>query len=389
MKRVLLIVDYFGRWPEWMEVFLLSCAHNRSIDWLIHTDCPLPALRPDNVRFVSQSFEDYCRKASDRLDLRFSPYEECPSGKGQVPQYNNLCDLRPCYGDLHAEAIAGYDYFGWCDIDVVFGNLRSHLGPEVLNKNLVTFSGSLCSGHFTLLKNTPEMRRMYRDIPRWRQRIEGRHGRTPWEDCLDEAWLSRLCSPADSYFCAEAPARGVAPEVMDRYRRDNAFIREWVTPFIPWEWVDGQLLHPEVWYWRSGDLTNWRDGHRPFPYLHLMNFKQHRYVNEELHGLQATWGPSHRVDPTVLAADVIRIDRAGIVGLSHEEAAADRRQLREHRRLAASLDLSGLNSREALQALAAAGASWRQGVLQDRACVVPPDTRRALWQAVSNRRLAA
>lgn len=387
-KRVLLIVDYFGRWPEWFDVFLLSCAHNPDIDWLIHTDCPLPAQRPDNVRFVQLSFGDYCARVSDRLDLQFSPYR-CEEGKLSTPLYINLCDLRPCYADLHPEAIEGYDYFGWCDIDVVFGNLRRFLTPDVLERNLITFSAGFCCGHFTLLKNTPAMRRMYHDIPDWRRRIEGRNGPTPWEDCLDEAWLTRLCSPPGTPFRAQALALGVQPQVIDRYRWHHAFIRECVTPFTPGDWIDGQRVHPEVWYWRGGELTNWRDGPRPFPYLHMMNFKQHRHIENTLYGMQATWERHCPVDPGVPGADVIRIDRGGIAGLSSEAAAADQRQLHEQRRVAQGIDTSGLSLQRALEALGPAGVAWQEGVLTDRAGAVPPALREALWRERSEEQLRA
>jgi len=382
MKKVLLIVDYFGRWPEWIDAFLLSCAHNPSIDWLIHTDCPLPAVRSDNVRFVHMSFDDYCRLASDRLDLQFSPYWR-EDGQPPRPIYTNLCDLRPCYGDVHAEAVADYDYFGWCDIDLVFGNLRRFLTPEVLEKDLITFSGDLCSGHFTLLKNEARVVHMYQDIPQWRSRIEGRQGYTPWDDCLDETWLSRLCSP-HARFRAEALECGVAPEALDRYRQNNAFIREWVTPFIPWLWIDESRLHPEVWYWSQGELNNCRDGSRPYPYLHFMNYKEHRYVDESICGMQANWAGRLYVGQGLAQSDVIRIDREGFHGLTTEMAAADQKQLVDHMNLASQLPTEGLSAQQALELLRPAGVELVQGLLIDRAGVLSAAHREALWHEHRN-----
>jgi hypothetical protein len=378
MKRVLLIIDYFGRWPDWIDVFLRSCAHNPSIDWRIHTDCPLPALRPANVHFVQQSFDDYCRQASERLDVQFSPFLR-EEGKPPRPLYINLCDLRPCYADVHAQAVQEYDYFGWCDIDLVFGNLRRFLTPEVLEKDVVTFSSDLVSGHFTLLRNDRRVARMYRDIPRWRQRIEGRQGCTPWDDCLDESWMSRLCSPNPD-FRRQAEETGVAQEALDRHRNDNAFIREWVTPFIPWNWSDGDCIHPEVWYWRDGEIGNWRDAGRSFPYLHFMNFKDHRYVARPLYEMQGTWKRRNPVDAAALTAEVIRIDRGGISGMSTVAAAADECQLREHRLRAGRIDTTGMSARQALQALGPAGVAWEQDSLVDRAGAVSAACREALWR---------
>jgi hypothetical protein len=379
MKKILLILDYFGRWPEWIDVFLLSCAHNPSINWLIHTDCPMPAVQPDNVRFVHMSFDDYCRLASDRLNLQFSPYWR-DDGQPPRPIYTNLCDLRPCYGDLHAEALIGYDYFGWCDIDVVFGNLRRFLTPDVLEKNVITFSGEMCSGHFTLLKNEAHVVRMYQDIPQWRSRIEGRQGYTHWEDCLDEAWLSRLCSPPSSHFRSEALALGVPSEHIDRYRQNNAFVREWVTPFVPWRWADDSRLHPEVWYWSKGELSNCRDGSRTFPYLHFMNFKEHRYVDEPIYGLQSTWEGRSYLGQDLLQSDVIRIDREGFHGLTHDRAAADQKQLLDQMKLARQLATEGLSAPQALELLRPAGVTLGHGCLTDRAGVLSATHRESLWQ---------
>jgi len=377
-KRIRLIIDYFGRWPAWIDLFLRSCAHNPSIDWLIHTDCPLPDVRPANVRFVQMSFGDYCSLVAQRLDLKFAPYRYVPN-RPAVPAHNYLCDLRPCYGDLHAEAIQGYDYFGWCDIDLVFGNLRHFLTPDLMSKDLITFDKSLCVGHFTLLRNDARMKQVYRDIPQWRSRIEGRKGDTPWDDCLDESWLSRLCSPPDTSFRGEALAHGIAPEAIDRYRQNNAFVSEWVTPFTPEGWLDGSRIPPEVWYWRQGELSNWRDGARTFPYLHFMNFKAHRYVDEALFKMQATWsGPSY-VNKNVLHAEVIRIDRTGIVGMSEGQAQADQSQLLDCRRLASEVGVDGLSAQYAVQALGAAGVRWEHGRLTDRAGVLPEAHRKALW----------
>jgi len=377
-KRILLICDYFGRWPAWIDLFLRSCAHNPSIDWLIHTDCPLPEVRPVNVRFVQMSLGDYCSFVAQRLDLKFSPYRYRPN-RPAAPIYTNLADLRPCYGELHAEAIEGYDYFGWCDIDLVFGNLSHFLTPELLSKDLITFDKSLCVGHFTLLRNDARMRQVYRDIPQWRNRIEGRKRETPWDDSLDEAWLSRLCSPLHTSFRRDALENGVAPEAIDRYRQNNAFISEWVTPFTPEGWLDGSRLPPEVWYWRAGELTNWRDASRQFPYLHFMNFKAHRYVDESLFSMQETWtGPAY-VSKDARQADVVRIDRTGIVGMSDAMAKADLSRLQDCRRLASETSIEGLSAQQAVHALRSAGVSWSQGRLIDRAGVLPEAHRKTLW----------
>jgi hypothetical protein len=115
--------------------------------------------------------------------------------------------------------------------------------------------------------------------------------------------MSRLCSP-NLHFREQVLQAGVTLDVVDRHRHNNAFLREWVTPFIPWDWVEHERVHPEVWYWRAGSVRNWRDGEREFPYLHFMNFKEHRCVAKPLCELQATWGQRSAVAATALTAEV-------------------------------------------------------------------------------------
>ena len=42
-------------------------------------------------------------------------------------------DLRPAYGVLFEEYLDGYDFWGHCDLDVLFGRIRDHLPPAARN----------------------------------------------------------------------------------------------------------------------------------------------------------------------------------------------------------------------------------------------------------------
>ncbi len=367
MKRVLLIADYFGSWPDWFPVFLASCAANPTIDWLIHTDCPPLRSKPDNVEFRAMSRDDYCSMISHRLDLFFDP-----------ESMYSICNLRPAFARIYPQDIGGYDYFGWCDVDVVFGDLRAFLDDVALEKDVVTMSSDICTGHLTLIRNAEPFRDMFADIPDWRARMADPTP-CPWEESLDEAWLSRLCSPSLA-FRAQGLSKGVRPEAIDLYRRNNHFQEQWVTPFIPFPWWDGQVLHPEVWYWRPGSITNCRDGERQFPYLHFMNFKAPRFVAPYDWGLFPSWSDFETsFDPGVLKSEVIRIDRCGLRGLTCREEAQERAELA--RLLSASrCEQASLESAESILDWAEAFGARRlvSGKLFDPAGVLSPDLRAKL-----------
>ena len=37
-----------------------------------------------------------------------------------------LCDYKPSYGEVFKDELAGYDFWGNCDIDLVWGNIKKN-----------------------------------------------------------------------------------------------------------------------------------------------------------------------------------------------------------------------------------------------------------------------
>src|SRR4051794_12181705 len=97
-KTIIIIVDYFGSWPEWFDVFLESCGTNPTISWLIHTDCPVPDCKPPNVHLRYTSRNAYIDFINRKLSICFKPHDNY-----------KLCDLKPFYGDLYYDEIKDFD----------------------------------------------------------------------------------------------------------------------------------------------------------------------------------------------------------------------------------------------------------------------------------------
>ena len=69
-----------------------------------------------------------------------------------------LCDYKPLYGYLFEEYIKEYDFWGHCDLDCIFGNIRNFVQEEILEKyEKISFLG-----HMTLYKNTYETNRRFK-----------------------------------------------------------------------------------------------------------------------------------------------------------------------------------------------------------------------------------
>jgi hypothetical protein len=156
---VCLVACYFGVFPPWMSIFLLSCAHNPTIDFLIVTDQrPLPNA-PPNVRFVSILPQKFEMLASEKLRTTIKL-----SGAYKV------CDFKPAYGLLFEELLQGWDYWGYADLDVVYGDIRGFLTRRNLGLyDVFSARREYLVGHFTLFRNNAEMQRLFEqsaDIPR-------------------------------------------------------------------------------------------------------------------------------------------------------------------------------------------------------------------------------
>jgi len=69
-----------------------------------------------------------------------------------------LCDFRPAYGEIFEEEISGYDFWGHCDFDVIFGDIRKFITEDLLiNYNKIFSFGSL-----SIYKNDHYINKAYR-----------------------------------------------------------------------------------------------------------------------------------------------------------------------------------------------------------------------------------
>jgi hypothetical protein len=283
-NSLLMLMPYFGRWPEWIELFVETCKANATVEWLFVTDCGEPENRAENVRFVHTSFAQYKARVSGRLGITFDP-----------PDPYKLCDLRPFLGEIHQDEIGGSAFFGYGDIDVFYGDIRRFYTDELLEAcDVLSTHPERLSGHFAVLRNTAEIRGAYSSIPGWQRLLEE-------SGCvgLDEGAFSRL-------FLKRTGEHGLR----------TCFIERHSTVLSARGWHDGTVNYPDEWYWRNGHLTNDKDGAREFLYLHCMRWQSARWINDPPLPGEAAWVgqvPIVRVDWRRAAAEGFSISRCGIL----------------------------------------------------------------------------
>lgn len=311
LKRIVIFIDYFGVWPKWFPAFLASCRYNATINWIIRTDCKIPPSPPVNVKFIQVSYRDYVHYVSSKLGINFNPAESY-----------KLCDLRPTYGDLYYDDMAGFDFFGFGDLDVIYGDIRRFYNDEVLEHDVISTHVGMLSGHLSLFRNIRPLRKAYLKIPDWRTYLECPHSTRFDEDiysCLFVKQRNRkirrlMKNPLRSSNFKAALALIARGHIAELFRYKGYFKEQYTTVFHPIPWHDGSVEHPSTWYWRPGSLTNATNVGREYLYLHLMNFQSMRWTNPECRSQRTSWreNPEAVFEFCVNEADGVQIDWNGI-----------------------------------------------------------------------------
>jgi hypothetical protein len=151
LPSVCLVACYFGPPPGWIKYYLKSCGCNPSIDFLIFTDqSDFPDV-PPNVRVMRISGASFASLATKTIGTPV-----------RINYPHKLCDFKPIYGHMFEKFLKGWDYWGYTDLDVVYGDIRKFLSVAKLQQyDVFTARKEFLVGHFTLFRNNRHMRSLY------------------------------------------------------------------------------------------------------------------------------------------------------------------------------------------------------------------------------------
>ena len=152
MKKIAIIVCYFGKLPWYLNYFLHSCGHNRTVNIFIITDDRAYEDRhPDNVQFIYRTISEINALAYDRLGFPVA-----------IKNGYKFCDLKPAYGFLFPEIVKDFDFWGHGDVDVIYGNIRNFITDEILDEyDLISVRPDWAPGCFLLFRNCDKMNRLF------------------------------------------------------------------------------------------------------------------------------------------------------------------------------------------------------------------------------------
>lgn len=157
--KIHLSIAYFGTaFPNYFQLYLDSLRNNEDV-LVVHlfTDISLEGYDlPPNLIVEQMTFADLNRKVSSFLLRNFGETIEEPILE-TFPY--KLCEFKIVYHEIFDIQLSDKDYFGWGDIDVIYGKLSNFIDLS-RNYDRIGFNRA----HFTALRNTSEFRRLYKGV---------------------------------------------------------------------------------------------------------------------------------------------------------------------------------------------------------------------------------
>ena len=144
--KIALILPYFGKFRNDIDFWVKSVSYNPSIDFFLFTDLNI-CNRPSNLKVIKMTFEEIKERAQSLFDFPIC-----------LPYVYKLCDYKVVYGQIFADYLQGYDFWGHCDNDLIFGNIKKFITDDILQK----YDRILSRGHFTLYRNSSNVNEIYK-----------------------------------------------------------------------------------------------------------------------------------------------------------------------------------------------------------------------------------
>lgn len=239
--KAIIISAYIGPLPNWFSLWARSAGANPQVHFMVVSDQPVPPGLPDNVSFRHATLADLQRHWSDHCGLEVAlttPYK--------------LNDYKPLFWTLVPEIGSRYDYWGFCDLDVMFGDLT-----PIVDNLCGRYDMILSEGHLRFLRTGPVAQQAWQDIttPRtWRDILTD-----PVIFGMDEhQGINRVfASGPRSWFADPALIADIHPSFR-QFRRLPYLRNDRVQAFF---WEDGHVYRE---FWHGGKY-----GREELLYIHI------------------------------------------------------------------------------------------------------------------------
>ena len=252
MKKIAFVLLYIGKFNNYFPLFLRSCENNPTVDFLIFTDNDLSDT-PQNVKIIKTSFDEIKKTVQSKYDFKITldtPYD--------------FCDFKVAYGEIFSEYLKGYDYWGFCDCDLIFGNIRKFLSDDILE----SYDKIYLRGHCTLFKNISEINTLYRNEI---------NGVRRYEYCFTHAGAHHFDEGLpDQVKGINMIFKNAKKRMYDSYDFMDVYVNKFA--FIQADFTDDdnelEISQNSYFLWDNGELYRChKNGRQPFMYIHLQKRK--------------------------------------------------------------------------------------------------------------------
>lgn len=146
MKRIAILTIYYGKFHNYFDFWKKSIEYNKTIDFLLFTDNNIDNC-PSNLIVHKISF--------NKLKALFQSNFDFPIALNEPYK---ICDFRPAFGQIFSSYIKDYDFWGYTDFDVIYGDLRKFITDDILSSYTKIFG----RGHLSLMHNDKYNNELYK-----------------------------------------------------------------------------------------------------------------------------------------------------------------------------------------------------------------------------------
>ena len=244
MISICYVVPYFGKLPNNFQLWLNTCEANKTINWIIFTNDKTKFNYPKNVKCYYFEFEEIQSLIQSHYNFQI-----------KIDSYWCLSLFKPAYGEIFAEYLKGYDFWGHCDIDLLWGDIRKFITDDILNK----YERIGFQGHSTLYKNTKKVNLRYKTlVPNKINYIDTFSGKTKYS--FDENGMTDIYEYLKIPYYAETIFAHLSI-------REYSF---WVC-FLPQE--EDYKNHRQIFTWSNGKLL------RKYVYQNHIFDEEYMYIH--------------------------------------------------------------------------------------------------------------
>ncbi len=146
-QRYIIFSPYFGKLPINFNLWIKSCSYNKDFKFVVFTNDCVNCSIPKNVEIINLSFDEFKKIIQEKFDFPIAldnPYK--------------LCDFKPVYGFVFSKMVRGYEYWGHCDMDLIFGDITKYFPSNIEDYAKISYLG-----HFCMYKNNNTINQMFKN----------------------------------------------------------------------------------------------------------------------------------------------------------------------------------------------------------------------------------